>query len=223
MRLFWVFTLLPLLIFSAPKKESRLATFLSGQSAAPTIVLDAGHGGRDRGAKSKLPFCEEKRLCLQTARLVQKYLDQLGYRVVMTRSTDAFLPLSRRVEIAHQAHCEAFVSIHFNASRNPAAKGVEIFFYDSKKDRSRSRSSKRLADFILPRIQRRTSAISRGVKKGNFYVIRETKVPAILVEGGFITHPQERAALKNPTYQEKLARGIADGIDTYFKKMRRVR
>lgn len=214
--------LFPLLSFSAPKKEGPLAALLPGQTAAPTIVLDAGHGGRDRGAKAKVPFCEEKRLCLQTARLVKKYLDQLGYRVIMTRSTDAFLPLARRVEIAHQAHCEAFVSIHFNASRNPSAQGVEIFFHDSKEDRSRSRSSKRLAELILPRIQRRTSAISRGVKKGNFYVIRETKVPAILVEGGFITHPKERLFLKNPTYQEKLARGIADGIDTYFRKMKRV-
>lgn len=221
MRALIIFFLLPLFSFSAPKKEI-LAALLPGQAAVPTIVIDAGHGGRDRGAKAKAPFCEEKRLSLQTARLVKKYLDQLGYRVVMTRSTDTFLPLSRRVEIAHQAQCEIFVSIHFNASRNPTAQGIEIFFYDSKNDRTRSRLSKRLADAILPRLLRRTAATSRGVKKGNFYVIRETEVPAILIEGGFITNPKERSFLKNSSYQEKLARGIADGIDAYFKKSKRI-
>lgn len=219
--LLFLFSLfLPFVSFSAPKKE-RLAAILPEPLAAPCIVIDAGHGGRDRGAKAKMPFCEEKKLCLQTARLVKKYLDQLGYRVILTRSTDAFIALSRRVEIAQQANTDLFVSLHYNASRNPSAKGVEIFFYDSKEDRTRSRASKQLADFILPRLVRRTSQSSRGVKKGNFYVIRETSMPAILIEGGFITNPQERQLLKNPSYQEKIARGIAEGIDFYFKTRKR--
>lgn len=190
--------------------------FASPPSVAPLIVIDAGHGGTDRGARSRLPFCEEKRLCLQTARLVKQYLDQLGYRVAMTRNTDAFIPLPRRVEIAQQARSSLFVSIHFNSSRSPLAQGIEIFFFDSKENRSRTFSSKRLAEVILPRLIRRTSASSRGVKKGNFYVIRETTMPAILIEGGFISNPQERLHLKTRLYQEKLARGIADGIDHYF-------
>lgn len=211
-----------LLFLGASPGKGTLAA-LPGQSAAPMIVLDAGHGGRDQGAKAHAPFCEEKRLSLQTAQKVKKYLDQLGYRVVMTRTTDAFLPLAKRVEIAHQAQCHAFVSIHFNASRNVSAKGIEVFFYDSKEDKVRSRASKRLADLVLPRLVRRTAATSRGVKKGNFYVIRETTVPAILVEGGFITNTSERALLKNPEYQEKMARAIADGIDAYFKPLMKKR
>lgn len=218
MQFFWL-VLFPLFSFSA-QKENPLATALPAQRAAPIVVLDAGHGGTDRGARARNPFCEEKRLCLQLTRLVRKHLDQLGYRVVMTRPTDAFIPLPRRVEIAHQAHSDLFVSIHFNAARDPTARGIEIFFHDSKEGTSRSRSSKRLAELILARLVRRTKAFSRGVKKGNFYVIRETKVPAILIEGGFITNPQERALLKTFAYQEKLARGIADGIDTFFKKRR---
>jgi N-acetylmuramoyl-L-alanine amidase len=183
----------------------------------PTVVIDAGHGGTDHGARAKAPFCEEKRVCLQTARLVKKYLDQLGYHVVMTRNTDAFVPLAKRVETATQAGSAAFVSIHYNSSRSPAAQGIEIFFFDSKEDRSRTASSKKLAEAILPRLIRRTQAPSRGVKKGNFYVIRETSMPAILVEGGFISNPQERLLLKQREYQEQIARGIADGIDQYFK------
>lgn len=198
------------------RKKEIVASVLSSP-VSPTIVIDAGHGGTDRGTKSKNPFCEEKRVCLQTARLVKKYLDQLGYHVVMTRTTDAFIPLARRVEIADQASCSVFVSIHYNSARNPTAQGIEIFFYDSKEDRSRTISSKRLAEAILPGLIRRTDAHSRGVKKGNYYVLRESTMPAIIIEGGFISNPQECALLKTPSYQDQVARGIADGIDRYFK------
>jgi len=79
---------------------------------------------------------------------------------------------------------DLFVSVHFNSTRNPIAKGLEIFYFDSKEDKSRANSSRKLADAVLSRIIWRTEAVSRGVKKGNFYVIRETSMPAILVEGG---------------------------------------
>lgn len=184
---------------------------------APIVVLDVGHGGTDRGARGHFPYCEEKRLCLLTARLVKRYLDQLGYRVVMTRNTDAFLSLPRRVEIANQAQGNIFVSVHFNSSRSPEAEGIEVFFHDSKDDRTRAGASRKLADAVLTRVIRRTSAQSRGVKQGNFYVIRETSMPAILVEGGFISNLEERTLLKSRDYQEKIARGIADGVDQYFK------
>lgn len=184
---------------------------------APTIVIDVGHGGTDRGARGHVPYCEEKKLCLLTARLVRQYLDQLGYHVVMTRNTDNFIPLPKRVEIASQAGANIFVSVHFNSSRSPEAKGIEVFFCDSKEDKTRTSASRKLADAILSRVIRRTSANSRGVKKGNFYVIRETSMPAVLVEGGFISNPKERALLKSREYQEKIAQGIADGIDQYFK------
>lgn len=203
---------------AAGKKErGTIGSVITAAPAAPTIVIDAGHGGTDRGARGRLPYCEEKKLCLQTARLVKQYLDQLGYHVVMTRSTDNFIPLPRRVEIANQSSCNIFVSVHYNSSRNATAHGIEVFFCDSKEEKARAASSKKLADAILGKVIRRTSAQSRGVKKGNFYVIRETQMPAVLVEGGFITNANERSLIKSRDYQEKIARGIADGIDTYFK------
>jgi N-acetylmuramoyl-L-alanine amidase len=184
---------------------------------APTVIIDVGHGGTDRGARAHVPYCEEKKICLLTARLVKQYLDQLGYHVVMTRNTDSFISLAKRVEIASQAGANIFVSVHFNSSRSPDAQGIEVFFCDSKENKSRTTASRKLADAVLARVIRRTSAISRGVKKGNFYVIRETAMPAILVEGGFISNPEERLLLKSRDYQEKIARGIADGVDQYFK------
>ncbi len=183
-----------------------------------TVVLDVGHGGTDLGARAKPPYCEEKKLCLQTARLVKQHLTQLGYHVVMTRESDAYVSLARRVEIATQAGGDLFVSVHYNSTRNPIAQGIEVFFYDSKEDKGRATSSKKLADAVLSRVIRRTEAVSRGVKKGNFYVIRETSMPAILVEGGFISNPDERSQLRTREYQEKIAMGIADGVDRFLKK-----
>lgn len=209
-------TLFPSSSFEGKSKgKAVVATTLP--NVAPVVVIDAGHGGTDRGTRSKTPFCEEKRVCLQTARLVKKYLDQMGYRVVMTRSNDAFIPLPRRVEIAKQASSSIFVSIHFNSARNPIANGIEIFFFDAKEDRVRTVASKRLAETILPGLIRRTKAQSRGVKKGNYFVLRENAFPAVIIEGGFISNPQECALLKSYEYQDQIARGIADGIDKYFK------
>jgi N-acetylmuramoyl-L-alanine amidase len=182
----------------------------------PTVVLDVGHGGTDRGARRQNPYCEEKKICLQTARLVKRYLDQLGYKVIMTRTSDDFITLARRVEIAEQAQADIFVSVHYNSSPSTEADGIEVFFCD-KGESSRINSSKKLAAAVLSRVIRRTEAHSRGVKKGNFFVIRETKMPAVLIEGGFISNREERLLLKKPDYQEKIARGIADGVDAYFK------
>ena len=185
--------------------------------SGPTIVVDPGHGGQDLGTRGRTPYCEEKRISLLTARLVKKYLSQLGYHVIMTRSADDTISLERRVEIANKASADLYVSVHFNSARTPTAQGVEVFFCE-KDNARRAAASRRAAQFVLSRIIRRTLAASRGVKKGNYYVIRETTMPAILVEGGFISNPQERALLKDPEYLEKIARGIADGVDSYFKK-----
>ncbi len=201
-----------LFLAAAPPPGSLLTS-----PSAPVVVLDVGHGGQDQGAKASHPFCEEKKMTLLTARLVRQYLEQLGYHVVMTRKSDSFISLPRRVEIAKQARGNIFVSIHYNSSRSPEAKGIEVFFFDSQENKKRGTASRKLADAVLSKVIRKTSAHSRGVKKGNFYVIRETSMPAVLVEGGFISNPQERTLLKSRDYQEKIAQGIADGIDQYFK------
>lgn len=218
MRLFFVLLLFSFWNLDAAAREGKARIASALQTPGPTIVVDAGHGGLDLGAKAHKPYCEEKRISLLTARLVKKYLSQLGYHVIMTRSSDVFITLSKRVEIANKAGSDLFVSLHFNSSRNPTAKGIEVFFCDAKSSALRTSSSKRLASMVLTRLIRRTRAVSRGVKKGNFYVIRETQMPAILVEGGFISNPRERSSLKDPKYIDEIARAVADGIDTYFKK-----
>jgi len=183
----------------------------------PIVVIDAGHGGLDLGARFRHPFCEEKRMTLTCALLAKKYLNQLGYKVILTRSTDVFVSLPRRVHIANQSRCTLFVSLHFNSSSNADANGVEIFYCEKEKEDRRAKSSRKLAQSILGDLLQKTKAKSRGVKKENFFVIRESRVPAVLVEGGFITNPYERNLLKQRQYLDKIARGVAAGVDKYFK------
>jgi len=186
----------------------------SGQKMKPLIVLDAGHGGSDEGTRVRT--FQEKKITLITVLLTKKQLEQLGYRVILTRSRDAFVSLPRRVAIANKVKGSVFVSVHFNASPSQEAHGIEIF-YNNSKELWRTRASKRLANCILYRMIDQTASASRGVKEGNFHVIRETDMPAILVEGGFFTNRQECALLKDREYLKQLAEGIAEGIDKYMR------
>ena len=185
------------------------------QHAKPLVILDPGHGGSDEGAK--VNFFHEKRITLITTLALKKYLEERDYRVILTRSRDVFVPLERRVSIANKTRAVIFVSVHYNASQSKDAKGIEVFYYKGR-DPARARSSKQLADQILSHLLRETEADSRGVKAGNFHVIRETDMPSVLVEGGFITNKEERMLLRDKTYLDKVAYGIAEGIDLYLKK-----
>lgn len=177
------------------------------------IIVDAGHGEFDFGAHTKL--CKEKQLCLTTAILVEKHLKELGYRVLMTRNMDRFLPLKQRVALANQSKGNLFVSLHYNAAKNTAAHGMEVYYYN-KKSKTRALRSKCLAQYVLSKMLANTGAISRGVKAGNFCVIRETTMPAILIEGGFITNSKEAKLLNDRKYLDKIAFGISQGIDRFL-------
>jgi N-acetylmuramoyl-L-alanine amidase len=180
----------------------------------PTIMLDAGHGGRDEG--TKVHSFKEKKITLATALYTKRYLEQMGYRVILTRAKDTEVSLARRVALANKTRSALFISIHFNASKNTEAKGVEVFYYDAK-DQERTKNSRKLANYILHQVIDQTEASSRGVKVGNFHVIRETQMPAVLVEGGFVTNVQECSHLRKKEYLEHIAKGVALGIDRYLK------
>lgn len=180
----------------------------------PLIILDAGHGGTDEG--TKVNVLKEKRLTLLTVLMTKKYLEQMGYRVILTRGRDVFLSLPKRVAIANKSKATLFVSVHFNSAPSADAQGIEIFYFDSKQV-WRTRASRRLAHCLLHRMLDQTEASSRGVKSGNYHVIRETQMPAVIVEAGFITNVKERQKLKDRAYLERISMGIAQGIDKYIK------
>lgn len=198
------------------KSKSKETKLQHVSVSKPQIVVDAGHGGFDLGAHSKV--CEEKDVCLKTAELVKKYLLQKGYRVVMTRVRDEFIPLKKRAQIANMSQSQLLVSVHYNAAKSEKASGVEVYYYDEAES-WRAQRSKQVAGLVLSNIISSTGAHSRGVKGGNFCVIRETKMPSILVEGGFITNPSERSKLCDSKYIDTLAQAVANGVDQYFKKL----
>lgn len=182
------------------------------------IILDPGHGGHDVGTQSiSKPRYQEKSLNLITAQFVKSYLQQLGYQVLMTREEDKFVSLDRRAQIANEKKPTLFVSIHYNSAPSAEAQGIEVFYYQAKNDKERTQKSKRLAQAILKNVVGQTKAKSRGVKQANYAVIRETTMPAVLVEGGFVTNEAELEKLKDPTYLKRLAWGIVRGIEEYLR------
>ena len=179
------------------------------------IVIDAGHGGKDSGSRSETYAYEEKRLTLSTAHMLADSLKELGYRTIMTREQDAFVSLDDRAEVANSNKCTLFVSVHFNHCPTASVEGIEIFYYKDEKS-DRHLHSKKLGDTILSQLVYHTGAKARGVKTGKFAVIRQTKMPAVLVEAGFLSHPKEREKIKDPLYRRFIARGIARGIDNFL-------
>ncbi len=180
------------------------------------IMLDPGHGGHDIGTQSIFkPRYQEKSLNLVTAKFVRNFLQQLGYQILMTREEDKFVSLEKRAKMANKSQPALFVSIHYNSAPSAEAQGIEVFFYPAKEQKDRTLRSKHLAQVVLKNVLATTGAKSRGIKQGNFFVIRETTMPAILIEGGFVTNEAELQRLKDPTYLKRLAWGIVHGIEEY--------
>ena len=172
------------------------------------VVLDAGHGGHDRGGSTGRYY--EKHFALDVAFRVEKYLKRYGMPVTMTRRRDQFIPLGTRCSISNRSGSAIFVSIHFNSASNKSAQGIETFYY--------SRSSFNLARFLQAYLIHDTKATNRGVKYKGFKVLRSNNKPSALVELGFMSNYSERRRFLNPTYRQKLAESIGRGILAYRKK-----
>ena len=181
------------------------------------ITLDAGHGGHDPGAISQDKKYEEKSLALATTFMVRNHLREMGYEVQLTRDTDTFIELSDRAALANATGSTLFVSIHYNASTNRSAEGVEVYRWRAPEDGPRDIQSQALAQAIHDRVIRYSKAPSRGVKQANYAVLRKTEMPAALVEGGFVTNDTELERLKDPKYLNCIAFGIAQGIDDHLQ------
>jgi N-acetylmuramoyl-L-alanine amidase len=196
----------------------------------PTVVLDPGHGGKDDGARGN--GLVEKDLSLDVALRVEKILKPFNFPVVVTRRDDTFITLEDRAAIANRLENAIFVSIHFNHAPDRASTGVETFYasqkippeaawtwvgFFNKPDAPAPDSGETLAGFIQTSLVMRTDAINRGIKGRELYVVRHTRCPAVLVEGGFINNPLEAQLISNSQYRERLARAIAEGIMSYQK------
>ena len=168
-----------------------------------TVVIDAGHGGHDRGGIAGQRVSESM-MTLDVALRLKAILQASGYRVVMTRDSDVFIPLGTRVAIGNSYPNAIFVCIHFNATPRRSASGIETYFYSSQ--------SLGLASAIHYYVAGGAPSANRGVRRRGFYVLRNTRVPSVLVECGFLTNPTEAQYAQNSAYRQKLALEIAHGI-----------
>ena len=168
-----------------------------------TVVIDAGHGGFDRGGIPGQRVAE-KTMALDVAQRLRKKLREAGYQVIMTRDSDFFVPLPTRVAVANAHRDAIFVCIHFNASTRAGANGIETYYYGN--------DSARLAANIHRHVVAGTNSDNRGIRRRGYYVLRRTSIPAVLVECGFLTNPTEARLALQSGYRDGLADRIADGI-----------
>ena len=184
-----------------------------------TIVIDPGHGGSDSGAVGPTGLAE-KTATLAVSKKVKSLLEASGARVVMTRETDVDVygpnasdrqELQARVNVGeYTPGANIFVSIHCNAFSNPAAKGMETYYYPS------SPRGEQLATYIYYELLKDGGLAGRGVRTANFYVMKHSSMPATLLELAFITNPREEKLLGDDKYQMTLAKAIVRGISHYF-------
>src|SRR5947207_135188 len=190
--------------------QTRTATIPTTRAVAPqgprpstTVVIDAGHGGHDRGGIAGQRV-DEKTMNLDVAQRLKAVLQSSGYRVVMTRDSDVFVPLGTRVAIANSYRDAIFVCIHFNAAPRRSASGIETYFYSSQ--------SLPLASAIHYYVAGGAPSANRGVRRRGFFVLRRTTIPSVLVECGFLTNATEAQYAQSVSYRQKLAEEIGRGV-----------
>ena len=197
-----------------------------------TVVLDPGHGGFDKGAAST--FGNEKTYALDVARQLRPLLQAKGFKVVMTRENDVFIPLEVRARIANATKDSIFVSIHFNATgSNPNATGFEIFsltprgapstnddslalhFVNMQAGSPMEAQSMELSTVVYHSMLGHIQEFDRGIKRARFAVLRQTKIPSILVEGGFLSEAGDSKRIADVAWRKELAESLCTGIENY--------
>jgi len=174
----------------------------------PEIILDAGHGGHDPGAVGN--GLKEKDIVLDLALRTGKLLEAREATVKYTRNTDVFVELSDRARLSNMLKADLFVSFHVNSSANPAS-GFESFIY-SGVNGGQTAAYQNVIHRKVAAVFAAEGVADRGQKKANLAVLRETNMPAMLIEYGFINSPKDVALLKNTAFLDRLAKATADGI-----------
>ncbi len=175
-----------------------------GAGAFNTVVVDPGHGGHDFGGRA-MAGRNEKDLALDTSIRLKKNLERRGFRVIITRNADYFIPLDQRIAISNRTSGAIFVSIHYNWDRGRSGHGVETFYCSPRSLRLAANVQRELAGAYRTR--------NRGVKRGCWIrVLRKNIRPAILVEGGFNSNPSDNAVLQSAAGRQRIADAVARGI-----------
>ncbi|MDM5211511.1 SH3 domain-containing protein [Peribacillus sp. NJ4] len=173
-----------------------------------TIVIDPGHGGRDSGTVG-VGGTLEKNLTIRTAELLRDKLQAAGAKVILTRSGNTYVPLPSRVGTSHIHNADAFISLHYDSTKDQITSGITTYYYH---DYQRS-----LATTLANSLGSTMQVPNRGSRYGNFHVTRENKRVATLIELGYLSNPVEELTLTSNEYQEKITSAIYNGLARYFK------
>jgi len=215
--------------------------FLPAPPPARHILLDPGHGGHDRGAENPDLGLLEKDFNLDLARRLRARLVAAGHTVSLTREEDAFIPLAERAPLAAARGADLFVSLHGNALPDARVRGVETYAFTPQMQPSTGRARLEPMDqqawpgnrndpwntllgyHVQQSLVQALGVPDRGLKRARFRVLRDLDVPGILVEAGYLTHPEEARELADPDRREEIARAIADGIAAWNHELERLR
>ena len=202
-----------------------------------TVVLDAGHGGFDQGAQSILG--SEKDFALDVVKRARELLLRAGFNVRLTRSADIFVPLEDRAAFANRQSNAVFVSVHFNAGAREEAGGIETYSLAPRGVPSTNNLNLSLVDYqpcignvrdpenialataMHAALITRVGGSDRGIKRARFIVLRDSNIPGVLIEGGFLTNPQDRVRIAAPIYRQLLAQAILQGVGSYNRALNR--
>ncbi|WP_160118428.1 N-acetylmuramoyl-L-alanine amidase [Bacillus sp. V59.32b] len=172
------------------------------------IVIDPGHGGKDRGTKG-VNGTLEKNLTLHTALLLQDKLETAGSTVILTRNADDYLSLPTRVGVSHRHNADAYISLHYDHAKNQLVSGVTTYYYHSYQ--------KSLAASINKSLGSSLQVVNRGYRFGDYYVIRENQRAAALIELGYLSNAGEESTVSSERYQEDVSDAIFAGLESYFR------
>lgn len=184
-------------------------------SDIPLIIIDPGHGGMDEGCSRD--GVEEKTYNLELALMLKGSLEELGFNVLLTRAEDIEMSLSERVEFSLQSKADMLISLHQNNCEYPQAEGIETWYYGDELGQN-----KRLASLVQKYVILNTDTKSRGIRETqDLYVIRECKIPACLVETGFLSNNNDLVKLQSEEYKKDIVKGISEAVWYYYypKKM----
>jgi N-acetylmuramoyl-L-alanine amidase len=217
--------------------EATLRPLLSPPKGRPgarirTICLDPGHGGKDPG--NRVGSNQEKQYTLLLAQELRTQLAKAGLKVTLTRSTDTFIELPERTELAKRRSADLFVSLHFNAAetRRDSVQGAEVYCLTPAGASSTNARGEGAGAGAFPgnrhndqnlflafqmqkALTRNLSVEDRGVRRARFAVLRDAVMPAVLIEAGFMSHPAEGRKIFTAAYRQKMARAIVEGLLAY--------
>lgn len=204
---------------------------IKNATAVRTVVLDAGHGGHDSGARG--PLGAEKDAALDVVLRAKRLLEQSGYAVKCTRTTDTFVTLEDRAKFASRQPNAIFVAVHFNKSSTGGGTGLETYCLAPRGVPSMDEENLRYSDFVQypghardaentalatsvhASLVRNLGLTDRGIKRARFVVIKNISVPGILIEGGFMSGMPDAQLINTPTYRQRMAQCILEGVNRY--------